>query len=104
MPAALLLCDCDITEPLTRTRTRRGIVPTSSMAIVGAPPHARGTDVPGRDLELQLASAFPECSLFVEKPVSSGPEDACWRVAEVLAKNGSIVGVGYMLRHLKGEI
>ncbi|KAI0755336.1 putative oxidoreductase C terminal-domain-containing protein [Daedaleopsis nitida] len=75
------------------------------MAIVGAPPHARGTDVPGRDLELQLASAFPDCSLFVEKPVSSGPEDACWRVAEALQAatrtRGTTDGVGYMLRYLK---
>ena len=53
---------------------------------------------------MQLVKAFPRCALFVEKPVSSGPEDACWRVAKVLAKNGSIVGVGYMLRYLKGRI
>lgn len=72
------------------------------MAIAGAPPFARGTDIPGRDLELQLASAFPRCPLFVEKPVSSGPEDACWRVAEVLGARGTLVGVGYMLRYLKG--
>ncbi|KAH9851639.1 putative oxidoreductase C terminal-domain-containing protein [Lenzites betulinus] len=71
------------------------------IAIVGAPPFARGSDLPQRDLELQLASAFPHCALFVEKPVSSGPEDACWRVAEILAKTGVPVGVGYMLRYLK---
>ncbi|KAI8978865.1 putative oxidoreductase C terminal-domain-containing protein [Trametes punicea] len=71
------------------------------VAIVGAPPFARGTDMPGRDLELQLVKAFPRCALFVEKPVSSGPEDACWRVADVLAKSQTLVGVGYMLRYLK---
>lgn len=73
-----------------------------SIAIVGAPPFARGTDIPGRDLELQLVEAFPRCALFVEKPVSSGPEDAAWRVADVLEKSGTLVGVGYMLRYLKG--
>lgn len=69
---------------------------------MGAPPFARGTDIPGRDLELQLVEAFPRCALFVEKPVSSGPEDACRRVADVLEKSGTLVGVGYMLRYLKG--
>ena len=72
------------------------------IAVVGAPPFARGSDVPGRDLEQQLVSAFPGCALFVEKPVSSGPEDECWRVAKVLEDSGALVGVGYMLRYLKG--
>ncbi|KAI0820465.1 putative oxidoreductase C terminal-domain-containing protein [Trametes gibbosa] len=71
------------------------------IAIVGAPPSVRGTDLPQRDLELQLASAFPNCALFVEKPVSSGTEDACWRVANILANKNTLVGVGYMLRYLK---
>ncbi|KAI0669146.1 putative oxidoreductase C terminal-domain-containing protein [Trametes maxima] len=74
---------------------------TPQVAIVGAPPYARGTDIAGRDLELQLVEAFPTCALFVEKPVSSGPEDASWRVADVLAKKHTVVGVGYMLRYLK---
>ncbi|RPD62848.1 hypothetical protein L227DRAFT_573367 [Lentinus tigrinus ALCF2SS1-6] len=74
---------------------------TPQIAVVGVPPFARGTDVPGRDLEQQLVSAFPGCALFVEKPVSSGPEDACWRVAKVLQESRTIVGVGYMLRYLK---
>ena len=74
----------------------------NSFAIVGVPPFARGTDIQGRDLELQLVSVFPRCALFVEKPVSSGPEDACWRVAQALAVPGTKVGVGYMLRYLKG--
>ncbi|KAI0923327.1 hypothetical protein AcV7_005872 [Taiwanofungus camphoratus] len=69
------------------------------LAIVGAPPFVRGTDLPGQDLELQLARTFPQCALFVEKPVSSGPEDACWRVASELQRKAILVGVGYMLRY-----
>lgn len=69
------------------------------LAILGAPPVVRGSDIPGRDLELQVARAFPECALFVEKPVSSGPEDACWRVAAELSKRQTFVSVGYMLRY-----
>ena len=46
--------------------------------------------------------AFPKCALFIEKPVSSGPEDACWRVEETFAASRTLVGVGYMLRYLKG--
>lgn len=73
------------------------------LAIVGAPPFARGSDTPGHDLELQLVRAFPKCALFVEKPVSSGPEDACWRVAAELKERRMLVSVGYMLRYSKGE-
>ncbi|KAI0366655.1 hypothetical protein BV20DRAFT_971583 [Pilatotrama ljubarskyi] len=87
--------------PTVREAARSLLSEIPQIAIVGAPPFARGTDIPGRDLELQLTNAFPRCALFVEKPVSSGPEDACWRVADVLAKKGTLVGVGYMLRYLK---
>ncbi|OBZ68816.1 hypothetical protein A0H81_10998 [Grifola frondosa] len=38
------------------------------LVIVGAPPSARGTDLPGQDLELQILKGFPRCALFVEKP------------------------------------
>lgn len=72
------------------------------MVVVGAPPFARGTDKPGRDLEVRLSDAFPGTALFIEKPVSSGPEDEPRRVASVLSRTGGIVGVGYMLRYLKG--
>ncbi|KAH9841957.1 putative oxidoreductase C terminal-domain-containing protein [Rhodofomes roseus] len=71
------------------------------LAVVGAPPFARGSDLSGKDLELQLTSAFPGCALFVEKPVSSGPVDGCWRVAAELDKRRTLVGVGYMLRYSK---
>ena len=83
---------------------KRQLTRINSIAIVGAPPFARGTDLPGRDLELQLVKAFPKCALFVEKPVSSGPEDPCWRVAEKFAASRTLVGVGYMLRYLKGML
>ncbi|KAI0769829.1 putative oxidoreductase C terminal-domain-containing protein [Fomes fomentarius] len=94
---------CKIFTSITEAGAALSVDPHSAphLAIAGAPPFARGTDIPGRDLELQLVSAFPRCPLFVEKPVSSGPEDACWRVAEVLGARGTLVGVGYMLRYLK---
>ncbi|KAI0662319.1 putative oxidoreductase C terminal-domain-containing protein [Cubamyces menziesii] len=99
-PASSAYANCKV-YPTVAEAARALLPDVPHLVIVGAPPFARGTDIPGRDLELQLVNAFPRCALFVEKPVSSGPEDACWRVAEVLAKNGSIVGVGYMLRYLK---
>ncbi|KAI0771105.1 putative oxidoreductase C terminal-domain-containing protein [Trametes elegans] len=100
-PVANAYANCKLFPTVTEA-ARSLLSDIPQIAIVGAPPFARGTDTPGRDLELQLARAFPRCALFVEKPVSSGPEDACWRVADALAKNGSVVGVGYMLRYLKG--
>lgn len=69
------------------------------LAILGAPPVVRGSDIPGRDLELQVARAFPECALFVEKPVSSGPEDACWRVAAELSKRQTFVSLPSVTAH-----
>ncbi|KAH9920425.1 putative oxidoreductase C terminal-domain-containing protein [Fomitopsis serialis] len=71
-----------------------GLLP--QLAIVGAPPFARGSDVPGADIELQLSTAFPGCALFVEKPVSSGPVDGS-------QKRRTLVGVGYMLRYSRGR-
>ncbi|EIW51521.1 uncharacterized protein TRAVEDRAFT_176340 [Trametes versicolor FP-101664 SS1] len=99
-PAAPAYADCKVFPTVTEA-ARSPLSQTPHIAIVGAPPFARGTDIPGRDLELQLVEAFPRCALFVEKPVSSGPEDAAWRVADVLEKSGTLVGVGYMLRYLK---
>ena len=85
----------DFVKNMTRKDMPRAVV-------VGSPPMFRGTTQPGRDIELQVLKNFPGVALFVEKPVSSGPEDACWRVAGVLAKNATLVGVGYMLRYLRG--
>ncbi|KAI0632531.1 putative oxidoreductase C terminal-domain-containing protein [Trametes polyzona] len=99
-PAAAAYASCEIFSTVADA-ARALLSSLPNLAIVGAPPFARGTDIPGRDLELQLANAFPHCALFIEKPVSSGLEDACWRVANVLPKRETIIGVGYMLRYLK---
>lgn len=40
--------------------------------VVGCPPAFRGSDEPGKDLEIRLLKLFPSTPLFVEKPVSSG--------------------------------
>ncbi|KAF8587461.1 hypothetical protein K439DRAFT_1338061 [Ramaria rubella] len=73
------------------------------LVILGAPPQFRGSDEQGRDLDLQLVRAFPKCALFVEKPVSGGPSDSCWRVVQELSERKVLVGVGYVLRYLKGD-
>jgi hypothetical protein len=75
--------------------------------ILGVPPFVRGSDEPGRDLELQIAERWPGCGLLVEKPVGGdGSVDsaaACVRVARALERKATLtVGVGYMLRYLKG--
>ena len=74
-----------------------------SLVILGSPPQYRGSDVESRDLDLQLANAFPSCALFVEKPISGGPVEACWRVALELSRRSMLVGVGYVFRYLKGK-
>jgi hypothetical protein len=68
---------------------------------VGSPPAFRGREQAGRDLEAALVKAFPTTAIFIEKPVSTGPVDEAFAVAEKLKASGNIVSVGYMLRYLK---
>lgn len=105
--------------PLPRqTRTTRSALPhirssnsheirvhvLPSLVVLGVPPHVRGTDAPGADLELQLSAAFPRATLLVEKPISSAPPDVVRRVARALReRHAGPVGVGYMFRYLKGK-
>jgi predicted dehydrogenase len=90
------------------------------MIIVGCPPAFRGSDEPGRDMELQLLKHFPGTPLFVEKPVASGDVARAFAVADALNKSQTLCSVGlveyfswiislecqqnsyrYMLRYLK---
>jgi predicted dehydrogenase len=68
---------------------------------VGSPPAFRGREESGRDLEKALVEAFPNAGIFIEKPVSTGPVDEAFAIAERLKSAGNIVSVGYMLRYLK---
>ena len=68
---------------------------------VGSPPAFRGRVVKGCDVEMQLMHELPGVPLFIEKPVSTGPVDEAFEVAEALRKSNDIVSVGYMLRYLK---
>ncbi|CCM05432.1 uncharacterized protein FIBRA_07649 [Fibroporia radiculosa] len=74
------------------------------LIILGAPPSVRGSDIPGRDLEIQIIGAFPGSALFVEKPLSNGLEDACQRVARRVQQARTLVSVGYMLRYSQGDL
>ncbi|KAG8747660.1 hypothetical protein FRC10_000203 [Ceratobasidium sp. 414] len=69
--------------------------------IVGSPPHWRGSDQPGRDLELKLLQYFPGVALFIEKPVSTGPYTVVLDIAKKIEAAGNVCSVGYMLRYLK---
>jgi Oxidoreductase family, NAD-binding Rossmann fold/Putative oxidoreductase C terminal domain len=68
---------------------------------VGSPPAFRGREEEGRDLEKKLIAAFPETGIFIEKPVSTGPVEEAFSIAEKLEKAKNVVSVGYMLRYLK---
>ncbi|KAG9122442.1 hypothetical protein FRC07_001168 [Ceratobasidium sp. 392] len=71
------------------------------LILIGSHPCSRGTDIPGRDLELQVIQQFPGVPIFVEKPVSTADVPATWRVAHKLGEKGVVCSVGYMLRYLK---
>ena len=60
---------------------------------MGSHPYSRGTDIPGRDSELQLKRHFPGVPVLVEKPVSVGDVPAAWRIADQLEKGKDVVSV-----------
>jgi len=69
--------------------------------IVGSPPAFRGSDKPGRDVEMRLLDAMPGVSMFLEKPVSTDEVPAARRVAQFMEERKDIVSIGYHLRYLK---
>ncbi|KAK8093141.1 uncharacterized protein PG998_014542 [Apiospora kogelbergensis] len=79
---------------------RLGLLP--DLIILGAPPHFRGTTIPGRDLEQNVIAAFgSKPALFCEKPISTALPSETLPVLDLLAKSGNRISVGYMLRYLK---
>ncbi|PVG00215.1 hypothetical protein CPB86DRAFT_773886 [Serendipita vermifera] len=71
------------------------------LIIDGCPPAFRGSDEPGRDMELQLLKHFPGVPQFVEKPISSGDVRRAYVISDALNKSQVPCSVGYMLRYLK---
>ncbi|KAK9350401.1 putative oxidoreductase C terminal-domain-containing protein [Lipomyces doorenjongii] len=70
--------------------------------ILGAPPHFRGTTLPGRNLELELLKHFGnKPTIFMEKPVATTRPEQPLEVARQLRDAGQVIGVGYMMRYLK---
>lgn len=63
--------------------------------ILGSPPAYRGSDLPGRDIELKLLKHFPGIPLFVEKPVSTGPASKTFEIASSIQKSQTVCSVGY---------
>ncbi|KAH7340801.1 NAD binding dehydrogenase, partial [Rhizoctonia solani] len=84
----------DFAKSMTPSEKPRAIV-------VGSPPHWRGTDIPGRDLELKLLQHFPGVAMFIEKPVSTGPFNTALDISKKIEAAGNLCSVGYMLRYLK---
>lgn len=76
------------------------------LAIVGAPPHFRGTAAPPADLDLRLIKALPNTRFWlVEKPASAaqpGPIAGQETVATAWRESGAVVASGYMMNSLLG--
>ncbi|KAG8805226.1 hypothetical protein FRC17_005672 [Serendipita sp. 399] len=69
--------------------------------LIGCPSAYRGSDEPGRDLELQILKLFPNTALFVEKPIASFEVSKAVIVANAIRQANVTCSVGYMLRYLK---
>jgi hypothetical protein len=66
------------------------------LIVVGCPAEFRGSDIPGRDLELQLLKLFPDTPLCIEKPVAAGEVSRTFRVAEAIEGSKVIHSVGFV--------
>jgi len=66
------------------------------LIVVGCPPYFRGSDQPGKDLEIQLTYLFPGVGLFIEKPITTAAVDSAFRAAKVLKANRVPISVGYV--------
>ena len=64
--------------------------------IIGCSPYARGSDQPGKDLEIQLTNLFPGVGLFIEKPISITAVEGTFQVAKILNARGVPTSVGYV--------
>ena len=69
--------------------------------VVGSPPHWRGSDQPGRDLELKLLQYFPDVALFIEKPVATGPYTIAMDIGRKIQDAGNVCSVGCVLFFLQ---
>ncbi|GME65144.1 hypothetical protein GTA08_BOTSDO01654 [Neofusicoccum parvum] len=73
-----------------------------NLILLVVPPHLRGTTLEGRNLEMQIISAFGSApAIFCEKPVSMARPIESLPVVDLLQHSGNTVSIGYMLRYLK---
>jgi hypothetical protein len=67
--------------------------------IVGSPPMFRGTLQANKDIEVQILKLFPSVAIFVEKPVTTGPQseiDDLRQLANSIADAKIVSSVGYV--------
>lgn len=81
------------------------------LVVLGCPPHFRGTTLKGSDTDVEALSVFGDRArtFLVEKPIAALDPAAgqCEKVVNLFSawqqRSRGFVGVGYMLRYLKGE-
>lgn len=65
--------------------------------VVGSPPMFRGTQQPGRDIEMQIMKYFPGVAMFIEKPIATGAKveiQEAFKIARLISDSNSICSVG----------
>lgn len=76
---------------------------TVHLIVNGIPPHFRGTELKGKDADVQLINAFPNAkAILTEKPVSAVDPTLydCDSVSEHYKNFEGATSVGYVLRYL----
>lgn len=80
----------------------RDDVDADRLCFIGIPGAFHGTTLPGQDVEIQLVKSFPQCGLFIEKPISGNPDtEEPKKLNNFFEENGTVVSVGYMLRYVR---
>ena len=85
------------------TEAKEGLADQSPhLVVLGSPPFSRGTTLASRDQETQVINAFGSSpAIFCEKPISTARPSESHKVADMLARSGNLVSIGYMMRYLK---
>ncbi|TPX68555.1 hypothetical protein SpCBS45565_g03101 [Spizellomyces sp. 'palustris'] len=78
-----------------------GTADKPDMILIGVPPAFHGSTLPGKDMELALAKAIPNVTLFVEKPMSSSSVQDVMLVGKHLENSRNLISVGYFMRYLQ---
>jgi Oxidoreductase family, NAD-binding Rossmann fold len=99
--AASAYHDTQFFKTLHEFATNMAAVDRPQAIVVGSPPMFRGTLQANKDIEVQILKLFPSVAIFVEKPVTTGPQSEIGdlrQLANSIAEAKIVSSVGYVIK------